>query len=227
MKCVLCQQRSGKRYCPGVQGYICPLCCGQEREVSIDCPFECAFLQQAHRFEVERRQPPAEIAFASHEVPRHFVEEKQRFISGLAVTLLEAALELSSSTAPAAGQSSPLVLGGVRDEDLRAALDSLIRTYETLSTGLVYETLPEGPVRLRLYHGLQEFIEQFRKEEAERAGMALTRDGDVLRSLVFLRRLAQRHDNGRPRGRLFLGFLRRMFPHIPERHAQSVIVAGA
>jgi hypothetical protein len=211
MKCVLCKQRAGKRYCPGVQAYICPLCCGQEREVSIDCPFECTFLQQAHRFEMERREPPAEMAFASHEVPRHFVEENQRFIGGLAATLLKTAVEIP----------------GIRDEDLRAVLDSQIRTYETLSTGLVYETLPDGPSRIHVYRELQKFVEHWRKEESERSGVTGPRDGDVLRSLVFLRRLAQRHDNGRPRGRLFYGFLRRMFPNVVGTETQSLIVPGA
>src|SRR5688500_2476361 len=93
MKCVLCKTRPAKRHCPGVQGDICAICCGQEREVSIDCPFECTYLQQGHRFELERKNPPAEPAFAKHEVPRQFVEENQGFIAGLARVLLQNAQE--------------------------------------------------------------------------------------------------------------------------------------
>ena len=221
MKCVLCKQRSGRRYCPGVQGDICALCCGQEREVSINCPFECSYLQQAHRYEGERLEPAPEMVHASHDVPRHFVEENERFIAGLAVTLLARALEVSS------GQASATILPPVLDADLHGALDSLIRTYETLSTGLVYQTLPEGPAPLNLYRELQAFIAKWRKDESERTGMPRLRDGDVLRSLVFLRRLAETQDNRRPRGKRFLGYLRHMFPQVVARHAPSVIVPSA
>lgn len=210
MKCKICNQRPAKRHCPGVQGYICALCCGQEREVSIDCPFECDYLQQAHRYEMERKELPAEFAFPAHEVPRTFVEENQQFIGGMAATLLQHASQVP----------------GIRDDDLRTVLDSLIRTYETLATGLVYESLPDGSMRVQLFRQLQSFVEEWRKREAEQLGVARLRDADVLKSLVFLRRLAQTHDNGRPRGRLFYGYLRRMFPNVTGREAPSLIVPG-
>lgn len=211
MKCVLCQQRSAKRNCPGVRGYICALCCGKEREVSIECPFECVHLQEAHRYELERAERPAEVAHASHDVPDAFVQEKEPFIGAMSVALLRTALE------------SP----GVVDADVRVALDALIRTYETLASGLFYETLPEGPWQVSLYRELQQFVETWREEESRRAGMVVVRDGDVLRSLVFLRRLAQAHDNRRPRGKAFLSFLRRVFPQTAAQQSQSVILPGS
>ena len=45
--CKLCEKKRARRYCPGVSGEICPICCGTERENTIDCPSECEYLQEA------------------------------------------------------------------------------------------------------------------------------------------------------------------------------------
>jgi len=46
--------RKEKRFCPAVHGRICAQCCGEEREVTIDCPSECVYLQQAREHEKAR-----------------------------------------------------------------------------------------------------------------------------------------------------------------------------
>jgi hypothetical protein len=210
MECILCKQRGGKRYCLAVRGYICTLCCGAEREVSIDCPFECTYLQEAYRNEEQRAKPPEKPAYAEHDVPEGFVEEHNELIARLAVTLLESAREGS----------------GIRDDDLRAVLDALIRTYQTLSSGLVYETLPDGAMRVEIYRKIQALVQEWRRRESQATGIATLRDGDVFRALVFLGRVAQLHCNRRPRGKSFLAFLRRAFPAAVARQQQNVIVPG-
>ena len=47
MKCRICDTRKPRRYCPGVTGDICSICCGNEREVTVDCPLDCPFLVEA------------------------------------------------------------------------------------------------------------------------------------------------------------------------------------
>jgi len=49
--CKVCGKRRARRRCPAVHGDICTICCGTEREVSLSCPLECEFLQEAHRRE--------------------------------------------------------------------------------------------------------------------------------------------------------------------------------
>jgi len=51
MECAICQTRRPRRFCPGVRGEICSLCCGAEREVTVDCPLDCEFLREARRHE--------------------------------------------------------------------------------------------------------------------------------------------------------------------------------
>ena len=98
------------------------------------------------------------------------------------------------------------------DLDAREAIESLIRTYRTLQSGLIYETRPQNPYAAGIQERLTKSIEELRKNMAEDAGMVTLRDTDVLATLVFLQRLEIQHNNGRPRGRAFFDFLRTYFP---------------
>jgi hypothetical protein len=40
LACAICEQRKEKRFCPAVHGRIFPQCCGEQREVTLDCPSE-------------------------------------------------------------------------------------------------------------------------------------------------------------------------------------------
>ena len=51
MLCPICEKRKPGRFCPTKVEKICSVCCGTEREVSIDCPSNCAYLVSAHRYE--------------------------------------------------------------------------------------------------------------------------------------------------------------------------------
>lgn len=50
---------------------ICAICCGAEREVSIDCPSDCRYLLEARRYEAEHRKPvPAdEVPYPDGRIP--------------------------------------------------------------------------------------------------------------------------------------------------------------
>ncbi len=98
------------------------------------------------------------------------------------------------------------------DLDAREAIDSLVQTYRTLQSGLIYETRPQNPYAAGIQERLVKAIEELRKTIAEEAGMEMMRDADVLATLVFLQRLEIQHNNRRPRGRAFFDFLRTYFP---------------
>jgi hypothetical protein len=98
------------------------------------------------------------------------------------------------------------------DLDAREALESLVRTYRTLQSGLIYETRPQNPYAAGIQEWLVKAIEDLRKSIAEEAGMQMLRDTDVLATLVFLQRVEIQHNNGRRRGRAFFDFLRTYFP---------------
>jgi hypothetical protein len=98
------------------------------------------------------------------------------------------------------------------DLDAREALESLVRTYRTMQSGLIYESRPQNPYAAGIQERIVKAIEELRKSIAEEAGMQMLRDTDVLATLVFLQRLEIQHNNGRRRGRAFFDFLRMYFP---------------
>ncbi len=211
MTCAICHRRKAKRYCPGVRGQICSLCCGTERENTVDCPLDCPYLQEAHRYEFERSERPAEIPYSKYELTDDFLHEREPFIGALAARLLEQSLEHP----------------GTLDSDLLAALDSLIRTWETLASGLYYESQPDALSAQAHFRGIQEFIEEFRRrpESGGEAGQhAPLRDEDVLKSLVFLARLGRARTNGRPRAKGYLDFLRQQFPEVAAQRTEGRLI---
>jgi len=98
------------------------------------------------------------------------------------------------------------------DGDAREGLESLIKTYRTLESGLIYETRPPNPYAAEIQEALKQTVDELRKRLAENSGMQTLRDADVLGALVFLQRLELQHNNGRRRGRAFVDFLRAYFP---------------
>ena len=198
MSCPICEKRPPKRFCPAKGEKICAVCCGREREVTIDCPADCPYLITAHRYEAEHRKPLAseELPYRDVQVRPDFVYERWPAIAGLAATILRFQLENKYLNDPAAS----------------AAIEALAETYRTLGTGIYYERPPDAPLPRELYGRLAEFLQEFRKSESARAGLPALRDSDVFQLLVFLSRIARQESNGRPRSRAFLGFLRERFP---------------
>ncbi len=196
MKCVICEERKPRRYCPGVRGDICPACCGEERENTISCPLDCVYLREARAR--EKPDPPEVIPFHEIRVPDRFLEE-HRAIFQLSLTSL---VEAIAATPPAI------------DYDVREAIEALLRTHKTLQSGLVYESRPDNPVAGNIYGLMQEKIEEGRKEIAAKTGTSV-RDAEILSSLLLLQRLEYRFNNGRKRGRAYVG-------HLLERFAPTV-----
>src|SRR5262245_3057576 len=172
MACAICETRRPRRFCPGVRGDICSICCGTEREVSVDCPFECEYLQEARRREKPVEIDPAKVPNLDIKVTEKFVQEHTDLATFLGQALANAAFQTP----------------GAVDFDVREALDSLVRTYRTLQSGVHYETVPQNPIAANVHRGVQAAIEEFRQREQEQAGMVRTRDADILGLLVFLQR---------------------------------------
>ena len=102
-----------------------------------------------------------------------------------------------------------------------AALGAMAETFRTLGSGIYYEKPPEGAVRHALYAKLAEFLQEYKKQEAEQTGFATLKDTEIFHLLVFLLRVARQHNNGRPKSRAFLDFLRAQYPRSPELAKES------
>jgi len=190
--CQLCETRRPRRACPGVGGDICSVCCGTEREVTVTCPLDCPYLQDAHRHEKLPELDPDQMPNRDIDLTGQFVDEHQPLINYTSFSLLDAVL------------NTP----GTVDSDLREALESLIKTYRTRESGLYYETRPANLLAAALHQRMQQGFEDYRRRLRERTGVAALRDAEILGALVFWQRMAVLHNNGRRLSRSFLGLLR-------------------
>jgi hypothetical protein len=199
MACSICEIRKERRFCPAVHGRICPVCCGREREVTLDCPSTCEYLQQARRN--ERPRPMAELdqgaLFPKVEVRHNFVYEREPLIVGLSFGVAKVARSDRS----------------INDRDAIAGITALAKKYQTLTgSGLYYETAVTSVPQQQLLAELEKMIAQYRELEQKHLGYSTLKDSETLEALVFLVRMAHGRTSGRPKSRAFLDFLFEQFP---------------
>jgi hypothetical protein len=201
--CAICEKRKEKRFCPAIHGRICPQCCGEQREVTLDCPSDCVYLQQAREHEKPRGMAdvnPSDV-FLQVEVPDEFLYQREHLIMGLTFALARSVRADRS----------------LKDTDLIAAVTSLAKTYETLvNSGLHYESPITNTAQQAVAAEVQNMLKEFREAELKHVGYVQLRDSEALRALVFLVRMAYGRTNGRPKSRAFADFLLSQFPEKPQ-----------
>jgi len=199
LSCALCEIRKEKRFCPAVHGRICPQCCGEQREVTLDCPSACPYLQQARQHEKPRsaHQFDAAALFLHVEVSDRFTYEHEHLLMGLSYALTKAAQADRS----------------LHDGDLITALSAMCASRERLVTsGLHYEQPLANGSQLAVAAQVEDRLKSYREAEQKHLGHSTLRDADVLRALVFLVRLGLGRTSGRPKSRAFVEFLFAQFP---------------
>jgi hypothetical protein len=211
LSCPICERRKVARFCPAKGEKICAVCCGTEREVTIDCPADCPHLIAAHRYENDhQRTLPADTPLLDEKIPQDIVHTHQQLMAALAFSIAK-----FCAVQPTAA-----------DTDVLTALQALAQTYKTLSSGILYEKPPDEPLPRELYAALTAFLAEIKKQQAERASSASFKDLEIFYLLVFLYRMGLLRTNGRPRSRRFIEFLRSQFPQVPElkREESRIIV---
>lgn len=199
MSCAICEARKEKRFCLAVHGRICPQCCGEQREVTLDCPSDCVYLQQARAHEKPRSPDELKDAelFLAVELPDQFLYEHEHLIIGLSYALAKSARAQR----------------GLNDRDLIGALTSLTKSYETrVNSGLHYEAPTASLSQQAVATEVQTMVKEYREAEQKHIGYSRLRDSDVLRALVFLVRMGHGRTSGRPKSRAYIDFLLTQFP---------------
>ena len=196
--CPICNKRRAERYCPAKDEKICAIDCGVEREVTIACPNDCAYLVAAHRWEQSHPKPLAEseVPFPDVSFPADLIHTRQAVLSGLGYTVVVYAADQRS----------------LADSDVFAAVQAMAETRRTLMSGIFYEKPPEIPVAAGLYAALAKFIDEEKKHAAEHPEFSALKDTEIFHLLVFFLRFGWMRSNGRPRTRAFIEFLRSQFP---------------
>ena len=205
--CAICNERREKRFCPAVHGKICSQCCGEQREVTLDCPSDCPYLQQARAHEKPR--PPGDLdsesLFPQVEFSQQFLYEREHLIVGLSFALAKSARANRD----------------LMDRDLISALTCLSKSYETLvNSSLIYEQPTANVVHQAVANEVAAMVKEYREAEQKHMGYTQLRDSDVLKALVFLLRMGLGRTSGRPKSRAYVDFLLAQFPE-----KQSAIAA--
>ena len=217
MSCSICEVRKEKRFCPALHARICPQCCGEQREVTLDCPSDCSYLRQAR--EREKPRPADQIdpaaLFLKVEVSDQFMYEREHLLMGLTFALAKAVRSDRS----------------LNDGDLIAALSALGTSYERLvNSGLHYEQAIPSASQQRVAAEVESMLKEYREAEQKHIGYSTVRDNDVLRALVFLVRLGHGRTSGRPKSRAFAEFVLAQFPEkessvvTPQEAGSRIIV---
>lgn len=210
MSCAICEKRKAERFCPAKGEKICAVCCGTEREVSIDCPTDCSHLLAAHRYENgHQRSLPADTPLLDEKIPKDIVYTHQQLMSALAFSIAKFCAVQPTAV----------------DADVLAAIQALAQTYKTLSSGIIYENPPDAPLPRELYAATIALISVIKKQQAENAKSGALKDSDLFFLFVFLYRMGLLRTNGRRRSRRFIEFLRGQFPQAPElKNEESRII---
>jgi hypothetical protein len=207
LSCAICETRKERRFCPALHGRICPQCCGEQREVTLDCPSDCPYLQQARAHERPRSAADLDPAalMAQVEIEDQFLYQHEHLIMGLSYSLAKRAHNDR----------------GIHDSDLIGGLTSLARRYDRLlNSGLHYEEPIQGLAQQAVSVELENMVKEYREAELKHTGFTRLRDSEVLKALVFLLRMALARTSGRPKSRAFIDFL---FAQFPEK--QSVLAS--
>ena len=217
MPCAICDVRKEKRFCPAVHGRICPQCCGEQREVTLDCPSDCSYLRQAREHEKPRDVGELDRAalFPEVEMGEQFIYEHEHLILGLSFALVKSAR----------GNRA------LADRDLIAALSWLAKTYQTLvDSSLIYEQPIANIAHQAIAAEVETMVKEYREAEQKHIGHTRLRDSELLKALVFLLRMGSGRTSGRPKSRAFVDFLFAQFPEkqttlaFPEEAGSRIIV---
>lgn len=208
--CAICEIRRPRRYCPGVRGDICSICCGTERESTVTCPIDCKYLQEAHDHEWEKdmQRPPQKAVHEDIRLDEDFLERHQVLIAYLGRSLCDSAQNIT----------------GTYDADLRDALESLIQSYRTREgSGLIYNARPDNALAANLQADLEASIRAL-EDQLKSRSTGTIRDSEYLGALVFLRRLNAEFSNERPKSRAFMDWLNRSLPQSTKKKEDSILL---
>jgi hypothetical protein len=152
MKCVLCEQRKAKRFCPAKNAQICGLCCGTKRVLEIDCPESCEYLKAGRKREIEDYQERIQKMDLSNR------EKYQRVITKYQDVIAHLEYAISKDR---------LMSRDLKDKDVARAVDVLLDTYRTEDKGILYEKT-SGDIRIEpLRQELRKIVESYRNPEGK------------------------------------------------------------
>ena len=148
MKCILCDKRKPKRFCPAKRAQICPVCCGEKRGVEINCPLDCRYFvegqKQHHKKIVQQR--------VRKEGARSYVRRAELYARNPEIF---ARIEMTFARSFRENKE-------LKDQDLVTALELVSNTLETEKKGLLYQHQGDNSYANRVSDNVLSVISEFK-----------------------------------------------------------------
>jgi hypothetical protein len=214
MKCVLCEQKKAKRFCPAKDAQICALCCGTKRVLEIACPESCEYLQAGRKRGIEDYKKRLQKMDSSNQ------EKYRRVISRYQDVIAHLEYAISRER---------LLSRDLKDKDVAQVVDILLDTYRTEDKGILYEKTLDD-IRIEpLRQELRKIVESYRNPEGmEKQGVVDPQNtrlqlGGVIESLEFIRTLILIYMEDKSSVSGYVDFLARVTPRAEAK--SSIILA--
>ncbi|HET9217782.1 MAG TPA: hypothetical protein VFR18_12430 [Terriglobia bacterium] len=174
--------------------------------MEIDCPSSCVHLQAGRSYAYGKPSDPDLIVKARSVRPNFMTEY------GPVLALLGRAVAEER-------YGSPWLV----DPDVADVYRALFATIKTLSSGIYYETLPEGSAKVALFRKLKAILDNLiSPSDPQHRALRLSEVQEILDFLILL---VAANSSGRPRSRQYLDWLSAMsgVPAPPTESSRLII----
>ena len=208
MKCVLCEQRKAKRFCPAKGALICAQCCGEKRVLEISCPETCEYLKAGRAHEAE------DYAKRIRSLDRATQERNKKVLLNYqnVVARLEYALSRER-----------ILSRDITDKDVAQAIAILLDTYRTEDNGILYEKTSDDLRVESVRRELRKIVESFRNPEGTQGQGVVDLQSTrlplsaAIDCLEFIGSLVRAYQEDRHFASSYIDFLARVMPRNQER----------
>jgi len=202
MKCILCNQRKGKRFCPAKNTSICAQCCGEKRVTEIDCPPDCAYLFSGQAYQSVKKYS-AQLRQEEDLVKRRKLYETSQAFGPVFGKIEQSIITYSAS------------LQTLTDAHILEAVTLLKETYRTEQKGVIYEHTSNNPLVQALVRDLKEALEAMRADQGDK--LPILRTTDVLDCLAVVETDVSYHIDSSSEPKGYLSFIRRNHPEVSSK----------
>ena len=201
MKCILCDQRKGKRFCPAKNTSICAQCCGEKRVVEIDCPSDCVYLYSGQAYQSIKKYS-AQLRQEEDPVRRRKLYETSQAFGPVFSQIEQSIINYSAD------------LQTLTDEHILEAVTLLKDTYHTEQKGVIYEHTSSNPLVQALVRDLKEALEAVR---ADGGSFPTMRTTDLVDCMGVVQTDVSYHLDSSSERESYLSFIRRNHPEISSK----------
>lgn len=209
MKCLVCDSKKGKRFCPAKDGLICAQCCGEKRVIEINCPPDCSYLVTGQSHQNEKHFV-AQLTAERDPLRRKKLIQVSRQWAGFLFLLQQEIVQYARD------------VRSLRDSTIKEAVRLLRKTLETERKGLIYEHSSPDPLIQSLSHDLKRGVDKIR-EDAEGPFHGIRLEA-ILNCLDVLEMEIDFHLLEEPSGAGYLQFIRRNHPGTSGRENSSGLI---